>query len=293
MIRTLLAAVALAATLAAPASATEKPWPDARFSVEVRGRGPDVVLIPGLASSRTVWSDTAARLEKTHRVHLVQVAGFAGEPAGLNADGPVVAPLVEDLARYLREKHLERPAVIGHSLGGEAGLALAARHPDLVDRLMVVDALSFFSLLFGPQATPESVRPQADQFRDAILKASDAQFAAMQTRAAGGYTKTEARRPEFIEASLATDRGVMARAAHELMVTDLRPELERVKAKTTVLYAWDDSLPFAAPRVDALYRSAYANLPSASLVRVDGSYHFVMWDQSERFAAEVEAFLAR
>ena len=50
-----------------------------RLSVEVMGQGPDVILIPGFASSREVWRPLARRLSATHRVHLVQLAGFAGE----------------------------------------------------------------------------------------------------------------------------------------------------------------------------------------------------------------------
>ena len=60
-----------------------------RISVEVVGQGPDVVLIPGLASSRETYRRTAERLRGRYRLHLVQVAGFAGEPAAANASGPV------------------------------------------------------------------------------------------------------------------------------------------------------------------------------------------------------------
>ena len=66
------------------------------------GSGPDVILIPGLASSREVWRPLATRLAATHRVHLVQLAGFAGEPWN-HGDGPFVAPEVEELARYIAE----------------------------------------------------------------------------------------------------------------------------------------------------------------------------------------------
>src|SRR5688500_10236078 len=88
-----------------------------RISVEVRGAGPDIILIPGLGAHRDTWSKTAAALEGRHRLHLVQVHGFAGFPAGANAEGPVSAPVAEELARYIQAAGLERPAVIGHSMG--------------------------------------------------------------------------------------------------------------------------------------------------------------------------------
>lgn len=147
----LMFAVLLALT--AGSAAAQAPFRSDRISVEVRGSGPDVILIPGLASSTSVWARTAERLQRTRRVHLVQVHGFAGAPAGGNASGEVVAPVVEELARYIAERRLQAPAVIGHSLGGEAGLMLAARHPGAVGRLMVVDALPWYALLFGPGVT--------------------------------------------------------------------------------------------------------------------------------------------
>src|SRR6187549_3611316 len=82
-----------------PAGAQAAPFASTRFSVEVRGSGPDVILIPGLSAGRNVWT-AAVRAVPGYRYHLVQVAGFAGDPAGGNARGPVVAPLAAELARY-------------------------------------------------------------------------------------------------------------------------------------------------------------------------------------------------
>ena len=50
--------------------------------------------------------------------------------------------------------------VAGHSVGGLMTLMLAQRHPEDVSRALVVDALPFYAMLFGPQATPASIEPQ-------------------------------------------------------------------------------------------------------------------------------------
>ena len=110
-------AVLAARAEAAPVPAVQSAFASDRLSVEVVGAGPDVILIPGLASSREVWRAEAERLKATHRLHLVQLAGFAGEP-WTHGDGPFIEPVVGELARYVRESGLERPAVIGHSMGG-------------------------------------------------------------------------------------------------------------------------------------------------------------------------------
>src|SRR3990167_6640559 len=92
-----------------------------RFDVETMGNGPDVVLIPGLNSTREVWRPTAEALASGHTVHLVQLAGF-GSPADANVDGPILDPLVDELSAYLVAQGIESPTVIGHSLGGFAAM---------------------------------------------------------------------------------------------------------------------------------------------------------------------------
>jgi pimeloyl-ACP methyl ester carboxylesterase len=287
------APVAFAAPKApAPAAAAAPAFQSHRFTVEVRGHGPDVILIPGLSSSREVWRGLATRLERDHTVHLVQVSGFAGQPADGNAEGLVVAPTVEEIARYIEARGLKAPAVIGHSLGGEAALMLAARHPASAGRVMVVDAVPFIGLLGNPNATSETVRPQADMMRDAVMNQSDEAWAAGQVLTMARLVKDPAARARGVAAGTATDRRVAARAVHELMVTDLRPELKAITAPVTVLYAYDAQYGVPPEVIDRTFARAYAALPSARLVRVDDSFHFIMDDQPERFASEVEAFLA-
>ena len=89
-----------------------------RISVQTQGSGPDVILIPGLASSREVWADLASTLRMSHRIHLVELAGFASTPAISNPEGKVIDPAVDAIADYIQTQHLEAPAIIGHSLGG-------------------------------------------------------------------------------------------------------------------------------------------------------------------------------
>jgi pimeloyl-ACP methyl ester carboxylesterase len=181
---------------------------------------------------------------------------------------------------------------MGHSLGGETALMLAARHPDIVGRVLVVDALPFYSLLFNPAATPDEVRPQADAMRDAVLAQSDAQAAATAAATLARMIKTDKGRPDAFEWSKASDRGVVARAMHELLTTDLRGELGSIKAPLTVIYAYDPVYGVPADRIDSLFRDAYANARGAKLQRIDDSFHFVMLDQPEAFAAAVDRFLA-
>ena len=277
---------------AEPAAATSRAaFTSDRLSVEVVGTGPDVILIPGFGCSREVWRAEAERLRGTHRVHLVQLAGFAGEPWS-HGDGAFVAPEVEELARYIHEAGLERPAVVGHSMGGLSALMLAQRHPELVGRVMTVDSLPFFSALFGHEATAESARPFAAQAAAGILTADAAGFRAGQERAAVGYSNDPATRAAMVAWSMASDRHAMAAAIRDVMTTDLRPGLAAMTTPVWAVYASDADGGAPAAMADAMWSAEYAGLAGVRLMRVDATRHFIMADQPARFAALVDQFLA-
>lgn len=281
-----------AAGLVTPAVASpamqDAPFASDRLSVEVIGQGPDVIFVPGYTSSREVWREAAERLSTTHRVHLVQFAGFAGQPWS-HADGPFLAPALDELARYAGT--LDRPALIGHSMGGFAGLRLAQQHPDLLSKVMSVDSLPFFGVLMGPQATPETLAPIAAQTKAMLLAVSPEIFSAQQAQTAVGMTLTEGKRPAIIEDSMKSDPQARATAIAELMVADARPDLDKVKVPFWAVYAVDASGGQGA-MAPALWTREYAALPDVKMAAVENSRHFIMYDQPERLNALIDAFLA-
>jgi pimeloyl-ACP methyl ester carboxylesterase len=274
---------------------THADFDSGRFHVRIDGpEAPvgDVILIPGLSSSPHVWDMLTEELKGRYRIHRVHVQGFAGAPAEDNASGPVSAPVAEDLARYIAEQGLNKPAVIGHSMGGTIGMMLAARHPDSVGKLMVVDMVPFMGAMFGgPGATAESVAPMADQMHAGMTGATDEQYRQQAAANVTGMINTESLRAGPLQDAARSDRAVSSNAFHELIVTDLGPEIGRITAPTTVLYVKFNDPRMTDYMVDGIYRASFANLPDATLTRIDDSAHFIMLDQPARFAAEVNAFL--
>ncbi|WP_106638624.1 alpha/beta fold hydrolase [Allosphingosinicella vermicomposti] len=262
-----------------------------RITVTASGEGPDVVLIPGLTSSPEIWADTAAAIPG-YRYHFVQLSGFAGAPPTGNANGQVVSASAAEIARYIKERGLKHPAVIGHSMGGTLGMMVAARNPDLVDRLMVVDMVPFAGIFFGPPGTTaDSVRATADMVKTNLLTQSDdAHVKSIEANIATMVTDP-AKRAAPVRHGVTSDRDVSARAMHELITTDLRGELGQYKGKLTVLYVKQPTVPITAGQFDAVYKLSYAAAPQAALKRIDDSLHFIMFDQPERFRDEVRAFL--
>jgi pimeloyl-ACP methyl ester carboxylesterase len=292
MIRFLLAFLLLPLAIHAAEAAAKRPaFASDRLSVETVGSGPDVVLIPGLSSSPDVWRSTVAAVPG-YRYHLVHVAGFAGKAAGANASGPVVEPVAGEIARYIREKGLKKPAIVGHSLGGAWAMMIAARHPELVSRVMVVDMMPFLGAMFGgPTATTESVRPIAEQMRSGIAAATGEPRRQQIEKTIAGMVRTEAMRPRIVEHSLTSDPAASGQAMYDLITSDLRPDVAKIKMPFTVLYVLPAGVPLTEARIDQYYAMSYAGAPQAVLKRIPDSYHFIMLDAPDRFRSELKAFL--
>ena len=289
------------ATPAATSGASLKLFADSRIvqrgriSVEVVGRGPDLVLIPGLASSRETWRRTAERLRERYRLHLVQVAGFAGEPAGGNAQGsqpsPVLVPTAEDIDGYIRSAGLAPATVIGHSMGGTMALWLAENRPADIKRVLLVDALPFYGVLMGgPGATAENLKPMAEAMRSRMSAPGDHGAAARPMIASMVTAPADVDR--IVGWSSASDRLVAGQAVADDITLDMRPGLSAVRAPVTLIYPFDPKMGVPQAQWDALYASQYAPLPGAKLVKVEPSRHFVMYDQPAKFDIALDAFLS-
>lgn len=277
--------VALAAVLLPAAAVAE----DACPPFEVIGTGPDLVLVPGLGSSPAIWDGLKESLARDYRLHLVHIAGFAGRAA--EGDPATLVERTEaEIIRHLNCQKIERAAYAGHSLGGFLGLMLAADHPDRIARVVVIDSLPFFPLIFNPAATAALVAPQAAAIRAQIVDQDDASFAASQRIGVQSLVRDSAYHTQVADWTITSDRATFAGAITALMTTDLRPRLGEIPAPVTVLAAANPYAP--RDRVEPLYTAAYAGLSGVKLNVIDDSFHFIMFDQPAAFEAALRAGLA-
>lgn len=259
----------------------------AHISVTTLGSsGSAVILIPGLASPRAVWDGVAPALAKTHRVYLVQVNGFGGDAPGDNAQAGLLDGIAADLNGYIVRHKIEKPAIIGHSMGGLLAMMMGARYPAATGSVMVVDALPFFSLIYGPTATVEAARPFAEQARAKTI-ATPPPTAPVTSDPGGIWSIKPEGRIKVANWSAKAAPAVSGRALYEVMTTDVRPELAKITAKPfTVLYATG-----AGPQAKVIWEGGYAGSP-ARLVPIADSWHFIMLDQPSAFADALSEFLA-
>jgi pimeloyl-ACP methyl ester carboxylesterase len=247
-----------------------------------------------------VWRDTIARLQKDHVVYAVTLAGFDGLPAPARKTG-LLDQADASLLTLIRRQHLDRPVLVGHSLGGTLALRFAGEHAALLSGVVAVDGLPIFPGMDRVDAGQRHA--MAERMRVQMAAMTPAQFQA----AALGYMRNigtldprlaAAYAPFNARSDIAASAGYMA----EDMAADYRPGLKR--ANVPILEISPYNAPdFAAAAAmsrqpvtseaqkTAYYRSLLANAPDAKVVSIAPSRHFVMLDQPAKFQQVLDGFL--
>jgi pimeloyl-ACP methyl ester carboxylesterase len=261
------------------------------LKVEVVGQGRPVVMIPGLNSAASTWTETCAALQPAVQCHIVQLPGFAGAPA-VKTDA-FLDGMRDRLLAYLDDRRLERPVVMGHSLGGALALKMAAEKPGRIERLVIVDSLPFFAGLRG--MTPEAAKGAAAAMRQQMMTATPEQWEAGARQGAMGMSRTPANNERVAGWSLQSDRTTSAQAMSELWGEDLRPLLPKITAPTLVLGAWAAYEPMGSTMESTrkIFEGQYAGLNGVKVSMSQRGFHFLMWDDPEWLVGEVKGFLAQ
>ena len=136
-----------------------------------RGRGRPLLVLHGVTDWGLDWARFAARVDGRLDCILLDQRGhgYSDKPER----GYAYADFAGDAWHVIRRLQLSRPAVLGHSMGGGIALALAAAHPEAIDRLLLVDPAIRLPAAAGEAATQVRSRPPAEQ-RRAQLKARQA-----------------------------------------------------------------------------------------------------------------------
>jgi pimeloyl-ACP methyl ester carboxylesterase len=260
----------------------------APFEVRVTGSGPDVLLIPGLASSGAVWDDTVKQLSPHHRCHVFTLAGFAGVPA---QPGALLADVDAALAAYIEQQHLKAPVVVGHSLGGFIALQLAIAHPADVGRLVIVDALPAFGAVRMDSLTPQQLHDFAPQMRAALMAQDPAAFAAGQAQQITTLVTAPGDVARVQTWGRQSDRVAVITAMADMIGTDLRPQLAAIHVPTLVMGSWIGDKDTTSDAARAVYERQYKNLAGAQVAMSPAGRHFIMLDDPQWFEATLETFI--
>lgn len=251
----------------------------AEFEVTVTGKGDPVLLIPGFTCTASVWDDTVAVLSENYECHVFTLAGFGEVPA---IDLPWLPKIKEGLIRYVKEKNLKKPTVIGHSLGGSLALWMASEEDNLFKKLIVVDALPSIGALMIPNFDAETI-VYDNPFSTSILNMDEKSFSAMADQMASFMSLNKEKHAQLKEWILKTDRETYVHGYTDLLKLDLRVVISKIDIPVTILAATSPNKEV----IIAQYEKQYQKMEQKRILYADNAAHFIMFDQPGWFLESV------
>ncbi|WP_305981623.1 alpha/beta fold hydrolase [Roseivirga thermotolerans] len=267
-----------------------------KLNVRVIGEGQPMIMIPGLTCDGAVWDTTIEALGDQYQYHVLTLPGFAGQAPLADVEAGFFNQIKSLVYQYIEENQLEKPIIVGHSLGGFLALQIGIEKPDLAEKLVVVDALPFMTAIQMPTATEESAKPFAQNMKTQ-MKAAASQTDEQKRTFQQMQLQSLIRNKKYIETAtnwgVSSDMNTVAQAMYEMYTTDIRADLAKIKVPTLVLGAWAayESYGSTKESVMNMYKAQYAKHPNLKLDISEGGYHFIMWDDPEFFLNWLNKFL--
>jgi pimeloyl-ACP methyl ester carboxylesterase len=249
------------------------------FSVTISGKGDPILLFPGFGCSGEVWAQTVNRLSKTNECHTFTFAGFDNVPP---IDTPWLSTIKNDIITYVKNKKLNKPVLLGHSLGGTLSLWLAAQEKSLFKKLILVDALPASAVLMIPGYDGKKIaynNPQSNY----ILQMTDSAFKAMNKQSVTYMCLDKEKQQTILNWMNVCDRKTYVHGYIDMLNLDLRTAIAGITVPVTVLAA---TFP-DKQMIEKTYAEQYKNLPATTILYADNAAHFVMYDQPEWFINNV------
>lgn len=250
------------------------------FEVTVKGKGDPILLFPGFGCTGELWNETVAELSKTNECHVFTFAGF-GEVAPIET--PWFSKIKDDVLLYVKNNKIQKPTLLGHSLGGTLSYWLAATEPHLFKKVIAVDALPCSAALMIPNYTGENI-PYDNPQSKMMLQMDEASFHAMNAQTVGFMCKNKEKQKEIIAMMNLVDRKTYVYGYVDMLNLDLREEIAKIKIPVIILAA---TFPDKAT-VEKTYNAQFEKLPSVKIYYAENAAHFVMYDQPEWFLNHVK-----
>jgi len=277
--------------IAAAAAGESVRAPEGLAHVERQGRGEiDLVLIPGLAADWRVWEEFMERNGDRYTMYAVTLRGFGGDHMDPPEDpdgSPLLDMAVEGVAALIRMHELDRPFVMGHSMGGHIALRMGIERPGLIEGVIDVDGYVVAPLQWDLPS--EERRRFVDQQFVPQIRAMGGGMWLEQFKGSAPTMVRDRQRAEQLSSMMdSADGEAVAQYVVEMFRADLRPALGDLAAPALVLAATPE-MP-GVGQDEHFWRETTHGAPDLELIFIDRSRHFIMDDQPEALDKRVREF---
>ncbi|WP_281310722.1 alpha/beta fold hydrolase [Flavobacterium flavigenum] len=252
------------------------------FEVVKTGNGKkSIIFIPGFASSGDVWNETKVNFEKNFTCYTLTMAGFAGAKPVENSS---FKNWKDGIAAFIKDQKIEKPVVIGHSMGGGLALAIASDYPELVGSIVVVDALPCLASLSDPSFQSKENNDCSPAVKQ-MTAMNEKQFYDMQKQTMPRLLADQSKLEMVVDWSVKSDRKTFAEMYCDFYNTDLRNRIAQIKCPSLILL--ESYFINLKPAIEEQYK----NLKTADFKYAAKGLHFIMYDDTAWYLEQLNNFL--
>jgi pimeloyl-ACP methyl ester carboxylesterase len=233
------------------------------------GEGKDLIMLHGWKQDVSSFHAVAEKLKKDFTLWLIDLPGFG------RSENPKQDFKVEDYAdivyQFIKENNIEKPVLLGHSVGGRIGIVLASKYPESLSKLILEDSAG--------------IKPKQSLSKSLIYPLAKA-FKYLTPNLFNLKTKIRHKLYKNLGSDYST-AGKLKGTLTNILEEDLTPQLSSIKTQTLILWGSNDPNKESSP---ANARTMYKKIPFSKLEFIEGADHFPHLTHAEKFIYFVKDF---
>lgn len=235
------------------------------------GSGKDLMMLHGWKQDVSTFHNVAQELKENFTLWLIDLPGFG------RSENPKKDFTVEDyadlIADFIKQEKLQKPDLLGHSVGGRIAIVLSAKYPEILGKLILEDSAG--------------IRPKRDLFKFMIYPFAKA-FKYLMPNILGIKNKIRYRFYKNLESDYLT-AGKLKGTLTNILKKDLTSYLSKIKNQTLIICGSNDTNQESSPRNA---RIIYRKIPYSKLEFIEDAGHFPHLTHPEKFLYYVIDFLS-
>jgi N-formylmaleamate deformylase len=277
--------------------------PTYSFGIKISGKGKPMILIPGNKGSADTYNEVVAHYKNHYKCYVITLAGFAGQPPS-GVHDHLLLKQRDDIIRYIIDKHLHKPVLVGFSFGAALAMWIACTKPDLIGPFIDLDG------------TPFDAGVDADHFnKDSLLKANEERYAKALMRTPAywkmrdsiyhspasykiGFAEVQKlvsdtnRIAETYSWDVASDFRSSVLMNLEADTLDMRDDVAKIQSPILLLGSWKgwDVIKTKAD-AEKRYGAQFAKAKNITIAFSENGKHFLMWEDFDWMIGQMDKFL--
>ncbi len=253
------------------------------FEVQKLGQGEQsIIFIHGFGCSGAVWNETVAKFAKDYTCYVLSISGFAGLAPQPN---PSLENWKNAIVNFILDNNIDKPIIVGHSMGGMLTLSIAMDYPDLPLRIIDVDGYPCEAILNNPDFI-ENDTLDCTIYGVHLADMDNEDFINSVKQEIESQLDNKQMLDIIVNWEIQSDKMTFGKIYCELMNFDRRKDLKKIICPSLILINNE-----IANTLQKEVWDQFKNLKNATIRFAKKGNHFIMYDDKDWYFVQLNDFI--